>query len=49
MASSGLREILALIKYQHPRCIGAGVSYEYLYDAILGTDVMVTIIGIDLL
>ena len=47
MASSGLRKKLALIKYQHPRCIGVDVSYEYLLDAILVTGVMDTINSIN--
>ena len=36
MASSGLMKMLALIKYQHPRCIGVNVSYEYLKGTIFG-------------
>ena len=38
---------ISLNKYQYPKCIGVDVSYEFLQDTAVVTDVIATINGID--
>ena len=47
MASSCLRKMLALIKYQYPRCIGVDVSLEFLKESSCGGTSYTTITGVD--
>ena len=47
MALTGMRKMLASIKYQHPRCIGVHVSYTFFLDPSCGDRCHITIICID--